>query len=77
MGRFLPGLKRVSYLPSDDLCKDSMGALREMVKARVPTITKQTLIYELGFYASKPWPIVIGHIANPPPNLKALRTFKN
>jgi len=49
MGRFLPGLKKVSYMPSDDLRKDSMGVLREMVKARVPTITKQTLIYELGF----------------------------
>ena len=33
---------------NDDLCKDNLGALREMVKARLPTITKQTLKYELG-----------------------------
>jgi len=45
---FQPGLKRVSYLPSDDLRKDSIGALQEMVKARIPTITKQALRYELG-----------------------------
>ena len=45
---FLPGLNKVSYLPSDDLRKDSIGALREMVKARIPTITKQALKYELG-----------------------------
>jgi hypothetical protein len=29
----------VLYLPSDGLCKDSMGALREIVKAHMPTIT--------------------------------------
>jgi len=34
---------------SDDLRKDSIGALREMIKVRIPTITKQTLRYELGF----------------------------
>ncbi|KAL3599734.1 hypothetical protein D5086_007652 [Populus alba] len=45
---FLSGLKRVSYLPSDVLRKDSMGALQGMVKARIPTITKQALRYELG-----------------------------
>jgi len=39
----------VSYLPSDDLRKDSIGALQEMVKIRIPTITKQALRYELGF----------------------------
>jgi hypothetical protein len=44
---FLPGLKRVSYLPSNDLCKDSIGVLREMIKARIPTITKQALRYEV------------------------------
>jgi len=38
----------VLYLPSDDFCKDSMGALREMIKARMRTISKQTLRYELG-----------------------------
>jgi hypothetical protein len=41
----LSSLKRVLYLPSNDLCKDSLGALQEMVKARIPTITKQTLRY--------------------------------
>ena len=38
----------VSYLPSDDLRKDSVGALQGIVKARMPTITKQALRYELG-----------------------------
>jgi len=45
---FLPGLKRVSYLPSDSLRKDNMRALQEIVKTHMPTITKQTFIYELG-----------------------------
>ena len=45
---FLPSLKKVSNLPNDNLCKDSMGALRGMVKAHISTITKQTLKYELG-----------------------------
>jgi hypothetical protein len=35
-------------MPSDDLCKDSIGVLQEIVKAHMPTITKQTLRYELG-----------------------------
>ena len=48
MGRFLSGLKRVSYLPSDGLRKGSMGALQRTVKVRIPTITKQALRYELG-----------------------------
>jgi len=29
----------VLNLPSDDLCKDNIGALRETVKAHMPTIT--------------------------------------
>jgi hypothetical protein len=33
---------------SDDLRKDSIGALQEMIKAHMSTITKQTLGYELG-----------------------------
>jgi hypothetical protein len=45
---FLPGLKKVSYLPSDGLHKDSIGALQEMVKVHIPTITKQALRYKLG-----------------------------
>jgi hypothetical protein len=48
MGGFLPGLKRVSYLPCDGLRKDNIGALQETVKARMPTITKQALKYMLG-----------------------------
>jgi hypothetical protein len=35
-------------MPIDNICKDSIGELREMVKACIPTITKQTLRYELG-----------------------------
>jgi hypothetical protein len=73
---FLPGLKRVSYLPSDDLRKDSIGALQEMVKVHIPTITKQALRYELGFHASEPWPIVLGQIASSPPNLEACVCFQ-
>jgi hypothetical protein len=42
---FLPSLKRISYLPCDDLCKDSMGVLREMVNARMSTISKKALRY--------------------------------
>jgi len=49
MAGFLPGLKRVSYLPSDDLRKDNIRALQEIVKARIPTITKKALRYEFGF----------------------------
>jgi hypothetical protein len=45
---FLFGLEGVSYLPSDILHKDSMGALQGTVKAHMPTITKQALRYELG-----------------------------
>jgi hypothetical protein len=44
----LPSLKRVLYLHSDDLRKDSMRALRGMVKTCMPTIIKQILKYELG-----------------------------
>jgi hypothetical protein len=36
-------------MSSDNHRKDSIGALHEMVKARIPTITKQALRYELGF----------------------------
>jgi hypothetical protein len=35
-------------MPSDDLRKDSVGALQGIVKARMPTITEQALRYELG-----------------------------
>ena len=35
-------------MPSDNLHKDSIWALEEMVRVRIPTITKQTLRYELG-----------------------------
>jgi hypothetical protein len=73
---FLSGLKWVSYLSSDDLRKDSIEALQEMVKVRIPTITKQALRYELSFHASEPWSIVIGQIANTPPNLKACVCFQ-
>jgi len=59
---FLPGLKRVSYLPSDDFRKDNIGALQEMVKARIPIITKQTLRYELGF--SRIWTLTNSHRAD-------------
>jgi hypothetical protein len=59
MGKFLPSLKRVSYLPSDDLRKDNIGALWEMVKARIPTITKQALKYELS--VSRIWTLTNSH----------------
>jgi len=49
MGRFSTWSQRVSYLPSDVLRKDSVGALQEMVKVRIPTITKQALRHEFGF----------------------------
>jgi hypothetical protein len=48
MNSFLSGLEGVSYLPSDVLRKDSMGALQGTVKTHMPTITKQALRYELG-----------------------------
>jgi hypothetical protein len=48
MGRFSTYPKRISDLPNDGLRKDSMGALREMIKVLKPTIAKQTLIYEFG-----------------------------
>ena len=48
MGRFSTDLKKVSDLPSDDLCKDSMRVLQGMVKTCMPITTKQTLKYELG-----------------------------
>ena len=34
-------------MPVGSLYKDSMRVLREMIKACMPTITKQTLKYEL------------------------------
>jgi len=48
MGRFSTDLKKVSDLPSDDLCKDSMRVLQGMVKTCMPITTKQTLKYEFG-----------------------------
>jgi len=59
---FLPGLNRVLYLPSDDLRKDSIGALQEMVKVRIPTITKQALSYELGVL--RIWTLTNSHRAD-------------
>ena len=59
MGGFLPGLKRVSYLPCDGLRKDNIGALQETVKARMPTITKQALKYVLG--VSRIWTLTNSH----------------
>jgi hypothetical protein len=59
---FLPGLKRVSYLPSDDLRKDNIGVLQEMVRAHIPTITKQTLRYELS--VSHVWTLTNSHRAD-------------
>ena len=47
-GRFSIWFRRVSYLPSDVLRKDSMGALQGIVKVSIPTITEQALRYELG-----------------------------
>jgi len=32
-------------MPSDNFCKDSLGALREMVKAHMFTVTKQAFRY--------------------------------
>jgi len=62
MGGFLLGLKRVSYLPSDGLRKDNIGALQETVKARMPTIAKQALRYELG--VSRIWNLANSHKAD-------------
>jgi len=59
MGKFLLGLKRVSYLSSYDLRKDNIEALWEMVKACIPTITKQTLKYELS--VSRIWTLTNSH----------------
>jgi hypothetical protein len=63
-------------MPSDNLHIDSMEALREMVKACMPTITKHALIYELVFHTSEPLPVVIGQIDNPLPNLEACVCFQ-
>jgi hypothetical protein len=52
----------VSYLPSDGLRKDNVGALQEIVKARMPTITKQALRYELG--VSRIWTLTNSHKAD-------------
>jgi hypothetical protein len=59
---FLPSLKMVSYPPSDGLRKDSMGTLQEIIKARMPTITKQALRYELG--DSRIWNLTNSHRAD-------------
>jgi len=45
----------------NDLHKDNIGALREIGKARMPTITKQTLKYELG--VSRIWTLTNSHKA--------------
>ena len=52
----------VSYPPSDGLRKDSMGTLQEIIKARMPTITKQALRYELG--DSRIWNLTNSHRAD-------------
>jgi hypothetical protein len=52
----------VSYLSSDDLRKDSIEVLQEMVKIHIPIITKQTLKYELGF--SRIWTLTNSHRAD-------------
>jgi len=62
MGRFSTWSQRVSYLLSDVLRKDSVGALQEMVKVRIPTITKQALGYEFGF--SRIWTLTNSHRAD-------------
>jgi len=59
---FISGLKMVSYLSSDDLRKDSIEVLQEMVKIHIPIITKQTLKYELGF--SRIWTLTNSHRAD-------------
>jgi len=71
---FLPSLKRVSYLPSDDLRKDSIGAFREMMKAHMLTITN--LYMSWVFHESKPWLVVIGQTINPLPNLESCVCFQ-
>jgi hypothetical protein len=38
MGRLFTWSQNISYLPSDSLHKDSTGALRETVKARIPPL---------------------------------------
>jgi hypothetical protein len=53
-----------------------MEALREMVKACMPIITKKALRYELGVHATKPWLIVIGQIVNSLPNLEVYVCFQ-
>jgi hypothetical protein len=51
----------VSYLPRDGLRKNSVGAFQEIVKARMPTITKQALRYEL--VVSHIWTLTNSHKA--------------
>jgi hypothetical protein len=53
MGRFSIWSQQGLISASDVLRKDSMGALQGIVKARIPTITKQALRYELVFHASE------------------------
>jgi len=48
MDRFSTWSQKGPILSSDDLRKDSIEELQEMIKVRIPTITKQTLRYELG-----------------------------
>jgi len=48
MGKFSIWSQKGLISASDVLRKDNMGALQGIVKARIPTITKQALIYELG-----------------------------
>jgi hypothetical protein len=62
MCRFSTWSQKGLISASDDFRKDSIGALQEMVKARIPTITKQALRYELGF--SHIWTLTNSHRAD-------------
>jgi hypothetical protein len=59
MYRFSTWSQKGPILSSDDLRKDSIGELQEMIKVRIPTITKQTLRYELG--VSRIWTLTNSH----------------
>jgi hypothetical protein len=49
-------------LLSNGPCKDNIKALQEMVKTRMPTITKQSLRPKLVFHKS--WTLTNNHMAN-------------
>jgi len=78
MGRFsIWSLKGSHICPMTFFVKTVWGRCKEQLRYVYPPSPSRHSDMSWVFHASEPWPIVIGQIANPPPNLKLVCASQN